>query len=374
MKVACLCLFLSATLARVATAQSFNIDFGPSGSGPSPSYAAAGIPGVWNRVDVPHTTGSTGPQPFDILLTDVNGNPTNVGLHQFGGTAMLVDPDPSLTGDDETLLQDGLMAYIVSLKTCLYFNGLENGTYEVLTYAWRPNNPQFNARTFFDFTVGDYLSGGSWNGQHAHGLSYVRHIVQVTNGFMGPHSGLPNGGDTAVGAMLNGIQLRKIACVGCTSYCFGSGTGTACPCGNVGVAGAGCGNSSAAGGGRLTASGAASVTNDRILLTADNLPASTAVLFFQGTLRENSGLGTAFGDGLSCVTGTIVRLGVRFAPGGTAHFGFGDGTGDLISVTGAIPAAGGMRRYQGWYRDAAAGFCTAQTFNLSNGMEIPWAP
>jgi hypothetical protein len=357
-----------------AAAQSFNLDFGASGPGPASSYAAAGIAGVWHRLDVPHTSAGTGPQPFDIKLIDVNGTLTNVGLHQYGGTSLLLDPDASLSGDDAVLLDDGLMAYIVSLKTCLFFNGLENGTYEVLTYAWRPNHPQFNARTFFDFTVGDFLSGGAWGGQHALGITYVRHVVQVTNGFMGPHSGLPNGGDTAIGAMMNGIQLRKITCVGCTSYCFGSGSGTACPCGNAGVAGAGCANSTGGDGGRLVASGVPSLANDSVLLTAEGLPTATAILFFQGTLRENGGAGSVFGDGLMCASGTVIRLGVRFASGDAASFGFGDGSGDLVSVAGVLPAVGGIRRYQGWYRDATPGFCTAQTFNLTNGMEIPWTP
>ena len=43
-----------------------------------------------------------------------------------------------------------------------------------------------------------------------------------------------------------------------------------------------------------------------------------------------------------------------------------------ISATGAVSASG-TRTYQIWYRNAAA-FCTSQTFNLSNGLELTWAP
>jgi hypothetical protein len=42
-------------------------------------------------------------------------------------------------------------------------------------------------------------------------------------------------------------------------------------------------------------------------------------------------------------------------------------------VRGLIPLAGGTREYQCWYRNAAA-FCTASTFNLTNGLEILWQP
>ena len=369
--LALLALLSSAT---PAVAQSFNIDFGDPADGPPASYAAAGLAGTWNVLNVPHTTPSTAPQALDIQLVDLDGNLTNVGLHQFGGTSMLIDPDASVTGDDASLLQDGLMAASINLKTCLYFNGLENGTYEVLTYAWRPNNPLVQAVSFIDFTPGNYTSGGSWGGQHDLGITYVRHIVEVTNGFMGPHSGLTIGGNEAIGAMMNGIQLRKLTCEDCTAYCFGDGSGTDCPCGNSGIPGSGCDNSFGTDGGRLTASGVPSVSGDNVLFTATDLPPSTTILFFQGTVRENGGLGSVFGDGLLCASGTIIRLGGRVASSGVATYGAGDGTSALISVRGQLPAGGGTRTYQGWYRNQAGAFCTPDRFNLTNGIEIPWQP
>jgi hypothetical protein len=41
-------------------------------------------------------------------------------------------------------------------------------------------------------------------------------------------------------------------------------------------------------------------------------------------------------------------------------------------VRGAVPA-GATRTYQVWYRNAAA-FCTSDTFNLTNGLVVTWAP
>jgi hypothetical protein len=39
----------------------------------------------------------------------------------------------------------------------------------------------------------------------------------------------------------------------------------------------------------------------------------------------------------------------------------------------ALITTPGTFSYQIWYRNAAA-FCTASTFNLSNGTQVTWAP
>jgi hypothetical protein len=44
-----------------------------------------------------------------------------------------------------------------------------------------------------------------------------------------------------------------------------------------------------------------------------------------------------------------------------------------LSVTGLVPPAGGTRVAQVWYRNSAT-FCTPATFNLTNGVEVTWAP
>jgi hypothetical protein len=150
-----------------------------------------------------------------------------------------------------------------------------------------------------------------------------------------------------------------------TAYCFGD-TAAACPCGNSGAPGNGCANSLFAAGGNLTATGNAQVSADTVLLTGTNMP-NSSVLYFQGTTQ----IGAIFGDGLRCVGGMVIRLGVKMNIGNTSSYPTGA---DLpVSVKGLLPPAGGTRFYQGWYRDAAA-FCTPATFNLTNGIAITWTP
>lgn len=156
-----------------------------------------------------------------------------------------------------------------------------------------------------------------------------------------------------------------------TPICFGDGTGVACPCGNSGNAGRGCANSAMASGGGLSAAGEADVSDDTLVLTASGMPATAPVLFFQGTTLTGLGAGVVFGDGLRCTGGTVIRLAVRTASGGTASYGAG--ADPNVSVAGLVPAAGGLRYLQAWYRDSG-NFCTPSTFNLTNALRVQWTP
>jgi hypothetical protein len=154
-----------------------------------------------------------------------------------------------------------------------------------------------------------------------------------------------------------------------TSFCAGDGSAAACPCGNAGAAGNGCANSIHAAGALLSGSGIFSISHDTFVLTGTSMPDSSA-LFFQGTSRLNGGLGTAFGDGLRCVSGTILRLGTKLNAGGSSSY---PASGDVpISIQGANQV-GARRTYQVWYRNAAA-FCSPATFNLTNGLALQWLP
>ncbi len=151
------------------------------------------------------------------------------------------------------------------------------------------------------------------------------------------------------------------------NLCFGDGSGAACPCGNFSVVGEaeGCLNSLGTGG-RLRAYGVAQVSADTLVMHHSRGPDST-VLLFQGTMPVGAG-GSPFGDGLRCVGGAVIRLGLKTACAGTAYWP------DLgePSLGGFIPGPTNIY-YQTWYRNAAA-FCTPSTFNLSNAVAVLWMP
>jgi hypothetical protein len=65
----------------------------------------------------------------------------------------------------------------------------------------------------------------------------------------------------------------------------------------------------------------------------------------------------------------VVRLGTKANVNGSSQY---PQSGDLsVSVKAGITVPGTVRTYQVWYRNAAV-FCQAQTFNLTNGLEVRW--
>ena len=153
-----------------------------------------------------------------------------------------------------------------------------------------------------------------------------------------------------------------------TALCFGDGSGSACPCGNGGGAGAGCRNSLGSGG-VLGFQGAPSVTQDTFTLTTSGLPDSPS-LYFQGTLAQAGGAGSVYGDGLRCVAGTVVRLGVKTSVGGGSSY---PAAGDPSVSARGFAFPGAVRWYQCWYRNSAA-YCMPEGFNLTNALRAGWLP
>jgi len=157
-------------------------------------------------------------------------------------------------------------------------------------------------------------------------------------------------------------------------FCLGDGiSGLDCPCSNMSSTSseAGCSNSTGSAA-RLTATGVPDVSNDTLVLSGIGMPANSTCLYFQGSAKQSSGLGVVFGDGLRCAGGTVIRLGTKTnSVSGTSTYPSG-GDAD-VSVRGSVSAGGGTRYYQCWYRNAAA-FCSASTFNVSNGYQVDWRP
>jgi hypothetical protein len=154
-----------------------------------------------------------------------------------------------------------------------------------------------------------------------------------------------------------------------TPFCFGDGSGTACPCANNGTAGNGCASSVNANGANLAWTGTASIANDTLVLQGTGMPSSSA-LYFQGTVQVSAGAGGTFGDGKRCAGGSVIRLGTKTNVGGSSAYP--EVGNPSVHVKGSCNA-GDVREYQCWYRNAAA-FCTPSTFNLTNGLEVTWAP
>jgi hypothetical protein len=157
------------------------------------------------------------------------------------------------------------------------------------------------------------------------------------------------------------------------AYCFGDGSGTACPCANESAPGdeSGCLNSFGSGG-KLTGTGTASVGADSFTLVGSGMPPTATALYFQANQAAAAGAGSVFGDGLLCASGGVVRLGALFNVGGGSTFP--PAATNPLSIRGSIPALGATRRYQVWYSNAAAGFCPPAGFNVTNGLEVTWIP
>ncbi|MBL8861094.1 MAG: hypothetical protein JNK02_03700 [Planctomycetes bacterium] len=187
--------------------------------------------------------------------------------------------------------------------------------------------------------------------------------------------GVPQGAllvwtDSEPGAPRDLFAARWVAEAGVPprAYCFGDGSGTGCPCGHVGSAGRGCPNSVNPAGALLATLGVAALLEETLVLQGSGMPPNTSCLYFQGQFA----LAQTFGDGLRCAGGPVLRLGTKLnSAGGSSTY---PGPADLpVSVRGGVPALGGRRHYQVWYRNAAS-FCTSATFNLSNGVEVCWVP
>lgn len=156
------------------------------------------------------------------------------------------------------------------------------------------------------------------------------------------------------------VFVHSGSCRPGTAYCFGDGSGAACPCGNVGAMDGGCSNSVGVGS-VLRTFGSASVGSDDFVCIANRLPSQPALLF-AGQDRVDGGDGAPFGDGLRCAGTAVVRLGVQ-AAGGDGEATWGPG----LAPAGGW-SAGDTRRFQVWYRDPI-GIC-GSGFNLSNGAEV----
>lgn len=161
---------------------------------------------------------------------------------------------------------------------------------------------------------------------------------------------------------------------GWTPFCEGDGSqngGLDCPCLNNTISGslpAGCLNSTGLGG-SLTAVGVPSLSNDTLVLTAENVPAST-VIFFQGTDTFGGNDGAPFGSGVRCVGGNVIRIS-KFAAGTPApHMLPNADQLDGLSTYGMI-FPGDVRYYQVYFRDPSSTVCSPG-YSTTNAIRVVW--
>jgi hypothetical protein len=150
----------------------------------------------------------------------------------------------------------------------------------------------------------------------------------------------------------------------CPSEAFDSD----CPCMSpwIPVAG-GCRNSTQQSA-TLLSQGSPAVAQDTLQFHAAHMPPGTLPTLFQSTAQIAP---AAFGDGLRCTGGTVLRMGTLVAPNGTASWPAPGAP--SLSVRGQVPPEGGTRYYQAIYRNALE-FCTPATFNLTDAQRVLWLP
>jgi hypothetical protein len=347
-------LALALVLAPSAMGQGFNIDLGspavPFSIPAAPYGGAASQTGYWNVLE-----------PFQPLEfpAPVDLSPTIAGIAAYG-TGITADftQDPATSGDDENLMDDGVLITGAASDLTIVLANVANGTYQVYVYAMSPSTADTSIVSVENASTGPQTCGGVWPGAHVQGVTYTKHSVHVSNGLIRIHVR-----PSVLLGYANGVQVVHEPDY--EAYCFG--TPAICPCGNGGAQDAGCANSVFTGGAILRlAAGGVSLAADTVVLQAQQVPPGAPALFFQGT----SAVTAPFGDGVRCVGGTLVRLATKTAVSGVCSF---PEAGDPpLSVKGQV-AAPGERRYQAWYRNAAS-FCTSETFNMTNGMRVTWQP
>lgn len=232
-----------------------------------------------------------------------------------------------------------------------------------------------------DFNI-TFSGTGAPNNAHIHGSAapgVPGGIMFPLPSFTSPIIGTWNYGETQEPTILNGLTYVNIhtatfgggeirgQVVNANSYCFGDGSGTACPCVNPDSEGRGCRNSSTIGG-ILFPHGPHTTSPDGLEFTALNLLAGQPALLFSGLNAVGGGNGTVFGDGLRCAGTGVVRLGITTPASttnatGLAHWGPG-----LQAIGGWT--VGDTRFFQAWYRDPADVTPCDAGFNLSNGIEL----
>jgi hypothetical protein len=148
-----------------------------------------------------------------------------------------------------------------------------------------------------------------------------------------------------------------------------------CPCANAPAGGGlGCNNSSNTGGSQLSATGIARLSYDTVVFTTSGEKPTATSIVLQGNSASSTGV--AFGQGVRCVAGTLQRLYMKTASGGsiTAPQGSDLHVHARSAALGDTIAPGTHRYYGVYYRDPTVlGGCPASsTFNITQQLDVLW--
>lgn len=199
---------VACALSGAAVAQFFNIDVGTTSNGqPSSAFgAASGQTGHWNFY-----AGNTGIG-APVVLFDITGAATGVTLSRItnSGTASgLFFNNTTNSGDFAALMNDGSqVGTIVQGGWHEYtFSGLANGSYQLWTYAARPQggNSYAEVDVFGSTSPLQILNGGNNNNTFTFGGTHAIHNVVVTNGSFTLR--VTAGQNIGLSTYVNGFQL-----------------------------------------------------------------------------------------------------------------------------------------------------------------------
>jgi len=258
---------------------------------------------------------------------------------------------------------DGRYVSFYSLATNLV-PGDTNGVYDAFIHD---RSSGTTARVSLD-SSGAQGNGNSGLGRLSSDSRLVAFVSDATNLVSGDTNGFRD------------IFVRDLGATSFTSLCEpGFGGVSACPCSNPPAgSGRGCDNSAASGGAALSATGSALLSGDTLVFTTSGeMPIATSIV-----LQGDAGIpaGVAFGQGVRCAGGTLKRLFVKTATGGSMtapDFGAGDPTLSARSAAlGDTILSGQCRWYLVYYRDPVVlGSCPAtSTFNATQTGVVGWQP
>jgi hypothetical protein len=333
-------------------ADALHLDAGTQAGVPGPGQSqAAQTPGSWNGIALPAAA---------YGLLDPSGLATAAEVHSSGLNGEYSYDHPGTSGGAAKLLDDLEDLGCVPGSTSTWtVSGMSAGVYEVLVYAWAPDDPTgYFTSVEVEGGSGPRLCGGvDWSGAHVEGGTYVRDVVAVA----------VDGGSirvtatTAVGCgSLNGIQIvPATACGAAVTYC------------TAGTSASGCRAT-------LQASGTPSASAPNgFVLQATQVEGAKDGLFFWGLNgRQASPWGN--GSSLQCVVPPVRRGGLLPAAGtpGACDGGFWQDLNALWCPTcpspGKRPGAGVTAQAQLWYRDPQS--TSNQTTSLSNAIEFTPCP